>query len=432
MTKLHACLILPLVFLVSACTTSPPPAVNLPTLSVVDREPSRNLRVNYFIDATESMEGFAERKGRRTAYQELLTTLEDAALNLSPTPQFTKYRFGNKLAVVSGRLGVTAGQDKNFYDSKVVGTQTQIQQALLNPKNTCVRNGPEELTIVVTDLFQTDSDIGRVVSTIQQCFLAQGRVVGLLGVQSDFSGMIYDFPGGPLSLAGGKRPVYALVLGKYANVQAYFEAIQLISPSLKPPTARYTIFSPRVFLESPDFFKTDPTDNRNNLIKQGFAESKIYQLETQGEPVDFTVCGDTPRPLSKDIAGYRVPQEGQFIPTVRHYPLSEGPATVLNDSRMVEVTPGDCANGLGLQVKVDPARLQVQGEPRGHYLFQLAFRPSPQGYPKQWDAWNTEDVPRNPRKTLNLSRFIKSLYGATLTREPDRQEVILRFFLTRF
>lgn len=444
------CAFLTLVML-SSCASAPPPKVVFTQLPPVSTTKSSILDVHFFIDGTESMEGFAQRTAQRTAYQVLLQSLEDSLPTLSPTPTLAKYRFGSKIAPVQGSLKLTAGEDKNFYDAGIVGNQTQIQTVLLDSKNTCSKfyasNKKDTLNVIITDLFQTDSEIGRVVNALQQCFLLKDRVVGLIGVRSDYDGTVYDFtPNGSSMRVKGLRPVYAIITGTYANVSAYFEGLKVTSPELKQRKALFSIFSTRIFEEPVNFWRTEPlTTAEGVLFKRGLIEgSPIYGFEfpnpTQAEI--FTACTTTPKPLSADMASYK-PSPSSQTTTVIYYPLDakdNTPGQTLTGRNIIQVktSSSGCPNDapVGYEVTLDPQRLQQQGTTAGHYLVRIAFQPSLQDYPKDWERLNTSDAARQPLQTLNLSRFIKSLYGATLAvNSPQDAQAIheaeMIFFITR-
>ena len=95
-------------------------------------------------------------------------------------------------------------------------------------------NTEGQLVVIVTDLFQDDSDITQLIGHLKEKYIRKGHDVGLFGLRSQFDGTVYDIgigegssmpyrstPGNPETF----RPFYLLVLGKYADIAHYFDRL---------------------------------------------------------------------------------------------------------------------------------------------------------------------------------------------------------------
>jgi hypothetical protein len=175
----------------------------------------QNVPIDIYYDATPSMEGFVPNNNLGANDDKFLdfisTNLQNAAPDVS-NPRF--FKFGNSVSVINNNIRDEI-RSHAFFNS----SQTYLDSVIQRCDTT-------RLTIIATDLFQTDGDIARIVREITKKFLQRNKAVGLAAFLSEFDGIVYDI--GPQRLTmkyRGLRPFYLLVLGDYLNIQSYFDKL---------------------------------------------------------------------------------------------------------------------------------------------------------------------------------------------------------------
>jgi hypothetical protein len=388
---------------------------------------SSRLAVAVFVDATDSMRGYVLPGAGTSPYQELLRALQDATTDFN---QYTAsaYKFGNQAPTpVEQRLHVVAGST-NFYQG--VGGYTQIE-TLLNDRYAPVN--PEQLTVIVTDLFQKDTDVTGLLQKLKTRYFARGLAVGIIGVESPFAGTVYDLDSRETTRSvRGPRPVYALVLGSEANIAHYFDALKTRSATLERD-GRFALFTSRPFKTRPDFFALTPlveTSRGGGLSSIGpLADESAFLFRLKNDPARamFKVCAEAV------YQPYVVPFDDGGAWRSRAYPVEGGAAgRPLNRPQLVavrpdrEACPPETASGMGFAVALDTAALKQSGD----YLFVLAYAPSLRADPKWWNTWNTDDGVAQPLRTLRLKQFLRGLEATALAVEPG-QPVAMQFYVQK-
>ncbi len=197
--------------------TGPPYSIR----EVVGAAPPKSDRIDIdvYVDATTSMEGFTAGEG--SAYGQFLDQLEASALSAwkSANPRF--YKFGQVIKPIDRSHFLLAKTSPGFYREKGVFANTYID-SVVN------RTDPNNLSVLVTDLFQDEGDVNMMVESIKTKCFAKGVMVGVLGVKSAFKGTVYDVPAYPQGypLDSPERPFYAVIFGNPYNMELLFEALK--------------------------------------------------------------------------------------------------------------------------------------------------------------------------------------------------------------
>lgn len=180
-----------------------------------------NSPTEVFIDATLSMQGFIA-DGSLSYYQQTIPILERAVIRNGGQINF--YKFGTEIQDLPERSYGDA-EKKAFYSDGVINKKTLIEKVI-------DRANPDNLTIIVTDLFQERADINQLSEKIKSKFLTNGRAVGILGIKSQFAGKIFDVGINNYSFAYSSsgeskslRPFYLLALGNHADIARYFDTL---------------------------------------------------------------------------------------------------------------------------------------------------------------------------------------------------------------
>jgi hypothetical protein len=432
----------------AACNDSNPPIPVEYKKVNISSKPSVK-EVSFFIDGTESMAGFAS----ASQYLELIKSLENSVTNL---PNFEEkidaYKFASsvdKTKINKNERLIKLLTKSSFYTGS--DQITRIQNVLIAQH---IPYDKEKLAVIITDLLQDQTDVGLVVKQIKP-YLKKGLSVGLIGVNSNFDGKLFDFiPNQPNEEIKykGLRPVYAIVIGEAIDISKYFELVKNLSPTLKQK-GKFTVFSSQSLEREIDFFGQNPFNISNNLINNGKLDNtdiNSFDFKDDGQPLSFSVCVIKPTPLSEDVAGYVESQqrgwESQFETdiTIKRYNNSTNSKTTVSESMpnandYVKIKSESSQNNqeckatsisFGVEIS-SPKSLTFRGDSSGHYLTTLAFRPKQESYPNKWDEWSTDSQTENPSQTLNLTPFVKLLYKAAISSNQNNSEQKLIFYINK-
>ena len=228
------------------------------TSDITPRDISDRLVARIYFDATLSMRGFVVPGS--THYTRICPALESAIVSGWRDETVNFFRFGERVEPIDRNTYLQVG-DESFYETDI-GIRTYIEKIIENEdplvkppmegSNTLegtteidVNNMPEEgaeadstenrLVVIVTDLFQDNGDINRLVPELKEKCIKKGVDVGLFGLRSQFDGTVYDIGIGEGSSLRYRstpgnletfRPFYLLVLGKHADIAHYFDRLK--------------------------------------------------------------------------------------------------------------------------------------------------------------------------------------------------------------
>ena len=190
--------------------------------------------LDIYIDATMSMEGYA--LNRATAYSEFLDQLEASALSAWKMADTKYYKFGERVRLIDRNEFLSAKNNPKFYQEQGIKLKTYIDSVV-------VRTDTKRLSVLITDLFQDEADVNIMVERIKEKCFAKGVMVGIMGVNSEFKGKVYDVPGNPkgYALDTKERPFYAIMFGNPGNMELLFQSLKT-KPFVKEN--QFLIFSP--------------------------------------------------------------------------------------------------------------------------------------------------------------------------------------------
>ncbi len=141
------------------------------------------------------------------------------------------------------------------------------------------KSNPRELTIIVTDLWLTNTELAASLTvTLNLRFASlfqQGRSIGIVGIAAPYKGPVYDMPWGGTYLGATSRPLFVVLIGPAPLEKAYLDAIEAYS------AARSAAFNPAhvhhsLFTGNP-FVGTATLDARvmPTIVSDGFQPSAI-------------------------------------------------------------------------------------------------------------------------------------------------------------
>ncbi len=295
---------------------------------------------------------------------------------------------------------------------------------------------PDGLTVLVTDLFQSNADMNAVSQAIVSRTFDEGLAVGLVASRFSFDGRIYDIgPSGGSFDFEGKRPLHSLIFGPPKAVSTYFENLQKF---VDPSKYKFLLFSSRIVERSGQvrFSKSSKVENLVRVIPN--AKTRLPSTQTLG--------------LRIRDNGSSARLDSQFhtdvLPGVR--PLL---GTKSIKTRVTEVWKLDTKSNsydTGFQgaaqatealrtqvVRNDSARLQLQIRPknlsRGFYAFNIVAEVQQWQLPTWVSEWNlppSDFQTPDGSKTANLRPFLQNI-GSSLTGASAPRTAVLQAYVEK-
>ena len=188
----------------------------------VDKPPTAPIRhsdsieVDMYLDGTYSMAGYVDFSST-TIYCESIKNIERTVTSTWKKDSVRYFKFGDGINNID-RNSFLSSNDVGFYQE----TDTSIQKVVDNIDG-------KRMSIIVTDLFQTNQDIDSLVKSLKsKCFSDERMAMALIGIKSQFNGTIYDvgknlmsFTYKTTSETASYRPFYIIVLGKENDVSSF-------------------------------------------------------------------------------------------------------------------------------------------------------------------------------------------------------------------
>lgn len=353
-------------------------------------------RVNLYVDATVSMTGYvADPNGR---YPQFLQGLESAAQTTFRRADVHFYRFGAQAREVA-RPEFLAARGPGYYTERV----TDIDQVI-----DC--GPPNEVRVVVTDLFQSEGDVNAIVARVKDRCFQRGRSVAVLGLTGQFNGRVYDAKVPTFSYASTAdpstyRPFYALLLGDGAALPPLLASLSARAPGGGNPP--YVLVGPTVV-------------RRYAVAMRKAPGSREFNAQGPTGPYEFNFT------LLKGQRGGTVLADVVVTPAPGALPLRADQLELVAFRRQVgKGAPRDSAESADVTLQRaaqagDTLRLALAVNPPaapGTYAYKLVLRTAGTGGfgDAGWVTQYSSDNPtpaRDAGKTLNLATFVRDLRAA--------------------
>jgi hypothetical protein len=281
---------------------------------------TKDLEIDVFFDNTPSMQGFVN-PGISTAYCDTLFRVEDAILKCWPTSKINFYKFGNDIIRLEGRDYLRVVYP-DFYNletdktnlkteiDKVIAHNTDYEKIKDNENNTDDSQKSNKITppdyendlrIIVTDLFQDETDINLLVKQINDLILSKGKSIGIIGLKSEYDGIIYDLGIGNLRIKystknengieqkGRYKPFYLIVIGNIQDVYYFYSTLWDITLNKKSPLK--TVFLGNEYYPFFIVDKPSTTDNIDRLEMQELKKqtSLLYNTDLKDYVEQYSI-----------------------------------------------------------------------------------------------------------------------------------------------
>lgn len=372
----------------------PPPS---PNASEQIQPTSKKPTIDLFLDGTLSMQGFVN-PGVFNAYPQTVRMIDIGW----PGAKYNYFRFGSSIVTLDQSTFKEGAVSPKFYQNR---EQTHIETVIENARK-------NNLTIIVTDLFQNDSDVPILIQKITSKFLQSDLAVGIIGIRSKFNGWIYDVgtSGNSFEYSSGDdpnrfRPFYLVVLGKHPDIVYYYETLKQNSL----PESQLSIFSPYIVNSFPSFAtaKINVIDKMAQL-KTPFQDDRVRIFRTRAKNCSFQVS------LLHNPLSYTFEFNDNKLEAIINVSKVQRNKFVTIESDTVTIEIADFTKEL-LTLDICFAPSNLPG--KGLYLFDITLlRPSKECKVPAWiNNWNMNNdciYSNNGSTTLNLNMFMMGLWQA--------------------
>lgn len=398
------------------------------------------MTMDIYWDATVSMQGFT-RLAAGNIYRSLPDTLGAWQGNWGEETKCDVhfFRFGDAIAPVEGRE-YRAFVNPEIYTEKITSFGNVLDEA-----------NPEHLSLVVTDLFESDADWGNISQKLREKYFSRHLTVAVIGVKNSFSGDIFDIglDAAHFYYDSGDdparfRPFYLFVMGSEAQVRAFLTKWEKEFPF--DTDVNCVVFSEHFTAARNVLTLADATKKSNILgdnrltkednILQEVSFANDNQEATLVVPADCTllpyVClkKEKIKDLNKVVKIYSlsndtwVEQEG--APSIVPFENDDDIGNYCKFSFITDNDGKNCEFRIGfIPDDIFPSgQIDLMG-------VQLLLSPSNLDLPDwiyEWDMGNIDAEPNlfDGTKTINLKRIGESLKDALLTgSKPSIAEIYL-------
>lgn len=391
---------------------------------------SEKMDVDVYLDATVSMQGYTT-LAAGNVYRTLPDLLYDLGSNMG---EIKFYGFGAQIQALEGR---------NYRQFTTPTPYTETITAISNVVDAADTN---HLSIIITDLFESDADWSNVVQKIRSKFFENHLAVGVIGIKNSFSGKIFDVGLNAASFDYDSydypyrfRPFYILIMGNEFNVRYFMEEFK--ERQTLPNDTEYLLLvknlsalsnslSDQEVLEMNNLFRED----KFNLTKDGIREMGVKSFN---EPSTFVLKFKRETPLgacpfepslkskikvfTQEKEAWKPLTENEF--DVKIATSGEEEQEISPDTDFyAEIKPvEDAEDTFTLKLTFTPGRFLNPDEIN---FVNISISPTGKSYKlPQWVAnWSMVNVDVSPNdfdgtKTVNLTRVLGSLKDSLYSAE---------------
>ena len=401
MKKIFLLLTLTLALLITGCgqkvQTVPPLPGTLPNILTAPEK----IDTDVYFDATVSMKGFTT-----LAAGNVYLTLPDLLGDLCGSMGTVKfYSFGENIHALDGR-SYRRFTTPDVYTEIITSSANVIDAADTN-----------HLSIIVTDLFESDSDWSNVTQKLRDKFFANHLAVAVIGIRNSFYGEIFDvglnaakFQYNSWDNPDRYRPFYLFVMGRDDVVKNFLRQFNqrqtlpndtvylLLSENLTETPANFSNFT----IEEQENFYSDEKLGLDNRVKEfgvdNFNDAASFIFSWKYEPP----LGACPLDLSSVDTFVEI-----FSVDGENWTQLEG-----GDLRVNLMKIDKRPDNLFIKVALTPEKSLARDKLN---FVRVKVMPTALGYklPMWVDLWSVtvDGAAKNfdGSKTLNLSRLLLSL-----------------------
>ena len=364
---------------------------------------NEKVAVDVYFDATVSMRGYTT-LAAGNVYRTLPDILTDVGSSMG---EVKFYKFGAEIKLLENR------------DHRKFSSPDPYVEVITAVQNVVDSADTSHLSIIVTDLFESDSDWSSISRKIREKYFANHLAVAVVGIKNSFEGEIFD-----VGLNAAKfhytsydypykfRPFYMLVMGNETAIERFLEKFK--ERQTLPNETKYLLLSENLATESNDFSSLPILDLQNffNDNRLDIADNSIkeFGLDKFSSPASYTVQFDY-----KPQFGACPLNFNEIVNEVKVFYLEENEWQAMNSNDVkIDIKPLEGKeNSFAVTLTLTPERTLKEG--RLNFI-HAALTPSEKGYllPEWVRAWNMPNVDVDAAnfegsKTINLIHVIGSM-----------------------
>ncbi len=357
--------------------------------------------MDIYFDATYSMQGYTTLSAGN-----VYRTLPDLLFDIGSSMGEVKfYSFGENIKEIEGK------------EYRRFSSPEPYDEIITAVHNVIDNSNDSHLSVIITDLFESDSDWSNVTKKLRDKYFAKHQAVAVIGIKNSFYGDIFDvglnaakFNYNSYDTPERFRPFYLIIIGAEVSVNEFMEKFKerqslpnetgylLLSENLTEST---NDFSKLKILEMENFFADDIFNISDKRVKE-------FGLDSFSEPAMFTVDFDYKQKLGAcplDISALTTQAQ------VMYFDGEEWKLRTENDIN-IELIPLENQN-YSAKVTLTPEKSFAEGYVN---FVQASLSPTAKGYKlpdwvKEWSMANVDVAPENfdGSKTVNLTQVLGSL-----------------------
>ena len=386
--------------------------------------------IDVYLDATVSMQGYTT-----LAAGNLYRTLPDMLDELGSSMGAIKfYSFGAKIKPLEGR------------EYRKFTTPEPYVETITAISNVVDAADTSHLSVIVTDLFESDADWSNVVQKIRGKFFENNLAVGVIGIKNSFKGKIFDvglnaatFDYDSFDYPHKFRPFYLLIMGNEFNVKYFMEKFK--DRQNLPNDTEYLLLVKNLsavsnslvdqeVLEMDNMFREDKYDAAKEGIREfgikSFNDPATFVLNFKREvplgacPFDFDLRSKV-EVLTPENDEWQPLYEKEF-PVKIAAPEEEDQNISLDNDFYAEIKPvEDSENTFTLKLVFTPDKILKRENVN---FVNVSVNPTGKSYklPPWVEAWSMANTDISPEsfdgaKTVNLHRVLGSLKDSLYSAE---------------
>lgn len=381
---------------------------------------SDSITADIYLDGTTSMYGYVNYPGE-TIYGDAVKNVERTISENWKNDSITYIKFGDTLQQMN-RDTFLQMNTAAFYDQK----DTSLQKVIEQTKDT-------NLSIIITDLFQTNQDLDSLVHSIKNKSMGKDRAVAVIGLKSQFNGKIFDVGKNMSSLDYASnddpstyRPVYIIVMGNENDTRAFVESYQKKLP--EDAHVNVALFASNLGISNT--LESDKVTNKKDDKKNKAAKmATISNLLGKGDVMQYRLkkeekLSEAPvRLYGKDVVG-KIPDAYTLkMDSLETWNKSNKTfeSTTADDFLSAAIGDTGLNNGTANISFMLQANVAAIHKKEGVYRAKVSLIPNKDAYTKAINTfadWNfddsqiteSQDVLKSiGNKTLNINKFITML-----------------------
>lgn len=407
------------------------------------KEHSKKIQAKVYVDGTPSMNGFVTIEGSR--YARALRSLNLAITGKWKDAQIQFYRFGDDRREVLTPADFLNAQKPIFYPKTpedVAANYPWFVNSEINNVVNADKPSNDSLVLIVTDMTENNQNMRDVFESLKQKYLNAGFSVGVLAQRSQFNGTVYDVGNNNESFEwntnlperkknGDKsyRPFYILMLGRYANINYFYERLVESEPDIAEG-GKFVIFDNRIIDSaiSLDLKKSPPANTDGVVSESNYKGALIELTEQNSSKVQLLKL----LPSKSYSYSYKINQQAALPHTVATFAreLEHTVEASKFDSSVKELVNNDAAKQLvkvqelkfnNQQTEVE-VKFTIDNNVDGTYKFIINSTLDKLPVAPWFKEWSSdENNKKDGSRTFNVSQLLNGLHQLVVTAHNDRQ-----------